>query len=271
MAVIVSLAGADRARAGAEVVGSLPRGSATGLRTLSHLGLITASVDAKGLAALAASPDVASVQVSHWHRPDLVPEESLVGSPYAWSFGSGYNGAGEAVGIIDTGVQPDHPFLGGRVVDGACFTADGVTGDPGAAPGCPGGVTTLPASARPASGPTPNVAGSPSDAVPCTSVPSECLHGTHVAGIAAGGSGSTTGNGSGVAWGADIVAVQVFTTLTRTGRLQPVAGPVHRRRRQRHPGRAQLVAGPPGRRPHRGRQHEPGQRQQPDRVRLEHG
>ena len=225
VAVIVSLAGGDRARAGAELVRSLPRGSATAARTLSHLGLVTTSVDATGLTALAASPEVASVQVSHWHRPDLVPEESLVGAPYAWAFGSGSNGAGEAVGVLDTGVQPDHPFLGGRVVDGACFTADGVTGDPSAAPGCPGGVTTLPAGARPASGPTPDLPGSPSDAVPCTTVPGECLHGTHVAGIAAGGSGSTTGNGSGVAWGADIVAVQVFTTLTNAADCSPAPAP----------------------------------------------
>ena len=55
-----------------------------------------------------------------------------MGAPYAWTFGSGYNGTGQAVAIVDTGVQPDHPFFGGRVVDGACFTADGVTGDPSA-------------------------------------------------------------------------------------------------------------------------------------------
>ncbi len=225
VSVIVSLAGTDPARAGRDLVRSLPRGSAAGVHTLSHLGLVTTRVDAPGLAALESSPEVASVVVSHWHRPDLVPEESLVGAPYAWTFGSGYNGTGQAVAILDTGVQPDHPFLGGRVVDGACFTADGITGDPSAAPACPGGVTTLPAGARPSTAPAPNLPGSPSDAVPCTSVPSECLHGTHVAGIAAGGSGSTTGNGSGVAWGADIVAVQVFTTLTSVADCSPDPAP----------------------------------------------
>ena len=61
--------------------------------------------------------------------------------------------------------------------------------------------------------------------MPCTTVPSECLHGTHVAGIAAGGTGSTTGNGSGVAWGADIVAVQVFTTLTNAADCSPDPAP----------------------------------------------
>ncbi len=194
---------------------SLPAGTAEGTRNLSHLGMITTNVDAKGLAALATSPDVASVAVSHWYKPDLVPEETAANAPYAWNFGSGYNGSGQAVAILDTGVQPDHPFFGARVVDGACFTGAGFpTGKyTNVTAICPGSdSSTAPAAARD----TPATAGNTADSVPCTSVPDECLHGTHVAGIAAGGTGSTTGNGSGVAWGADIVAVQVFTTLHGT-------------------------------------------------------
>jgi subtilisin family serine protease len=198
---------------GDSVAQALPKGSAAGTRTLSQLGMLTTSVDAKGLAALANSPDVASVAVSQWRKPDLAPEANLINAPYAWNFGTGYNGAGQAVGILDTGVQTDHPFLGGRVVDGACFTAGGFTGDPNAPGACTGSdSTTAPAAARV----TPSTPGAAADGVPCTSVPGECLHGTHVAGIAAGGTGSTSGNGSGVAWGANIVAVQVFTTLLST-------------------------------------------------------
>ncbi len=137
-------------------------------------------------------------------------------APYAWSFETGFNGTGQAVAILDTGVQPDHPFFGGRVIDGACFTTNGEV-DPGstATADCPGAdPTTAPAAANG----TANVPGSAADGVPCTSVPNECLHGTHVAGIAAGGTGSTTSHGSGVAWGANIVAVQRLHDDHRTPR-----------------------------------------------------
>lgn len=206
----VSAAAVDTAQAvGAHLAASLPTGSAHGTRQLAELGMVTTTVDAQGLAALQSSPDVASVTVSQWRKPDLVPEETAVGAPAAWSYGTGYNGAGEAVAIIDTGVQPDHPFFGGRVIDGACFTGMGEPASGPVVPICPGADSWQAPT-------TVGAAGSPSDAVPCTSVPSECLHGTHVAGIAAGGTGSTSGNGSGVAWGANLVAVQVFTTLTTT-------------------------------------------------------
>ena len=85
--------------------------------------MVTTNVDAKGLAALAASPDVAAVTVSQWRKPDLVPEENAIDAPSAWNLAPGYNGTGEAVGILDTGVQATHPFFASRVIDGACFTA----------------------------------------------------------------------------------------------------------------------------------------------------
>ena len=156
-----------------------------------------------------------------------MPEETAIDAPVGLErLAPGYNGAGEAVGILDTGVQADHPFFGGRVVDGACFTA-------AASPVIPTRHRParcddrLPAGART----RPDQPGSPSRRrARAPRVPNECLHGTHVAGIAAGGTGSTTGNGSGVAWGANIVAVQVFTTLTTRGRLlrrtrSPCIGP----------------------------------------------
>lgn len=88
----------------------------------------------------------------------------------AWQ--QGYQGAREAVAVLDTGVQSSHPFLGGRVIDQACFVSSG---------GCPNGqVEQFGAGAG----------------EPC---PGACTHGTHVAGISAM-----------VAPAASIVAVQVF-------------------------------------------------------------
>ncbi|MGQ9829260.1 MAG: S8 family peptidase [Roseiflexus sp.] len=96
------------------------------------------------------------------------------------------DGSGVAIAIIDTGVDAAHPFLGGRVIAEACFS----TNNPGqgATSLCPGGA--------------PEAIG-PGAAAPCSL--SNCDHGTHVAGIAAG-------NG-GIAPGASIIAVQVFSRI----------------------------------------------------------
>ncbi len=72
--------GADHDRladqAASSLTKSLPKGSASNTRTLSHLGMVTTTVDAKGLAALNSSSDVAAVSVSQWRKTDLVPEET---------------------------------------------------------------------------------------------------------------------------------------------------------------------------------------------------
>jgi subtilisin family serine protease len=197
---ISAAASAQAAATGARLLGDLPGGSHRDSRVLQHLGMFTTTVDAKGLDALVHSSRVASVSADKLEKTALVPEENLIGAPFAWTFGAGFNGTGQSVAIIDTGVQPDHPFFGGRVIAGSCFNTVGSLG-PGvtATSNCAGGLT--------------NVTGDATKGAPCTSVPDECLHGTHVAGIAAGGSGGTTGHGSGVAWGANILASNVFTTI----------------------------------------------------------
>ena len=96
------------------------------------------------------------------------------------------NGAGVAIAIVDTGVDAAHPFLGGRVIAEACFSTNNAA--QGATSLCPSGGSE---------------AFGPGAAAPC--LLSNCDHGTHVAGIAAG-------NG-GVAPGASIIAVQVFSRI----------------------------------------------------------
>lgn len=112
--------------------------------------------------------------------PHLDVSGPMVGVPDAVALG--WNGAGRAVAVLDTGVESTHPFLGGRVVAEACFSDNQ----------CPGGT------AGPQTG--------PGTGAPCTTN-SGCNHGTHVAGIAAGVNSSM----SGVARGADIIAINVFS------------------------------------------------------------
>ncbi|MEV4099138.1 S8 family serine peptidase [Nonomuraea sp. NPDC049649] len=144
---------------------------------------------AEELTALAEDPRVTSIHRDRAYPPALASSIAQIGADQAHA--AGHTGAGQNIAILDTGVDANHPFLGGRVVAEACFSAV----DVGVESLCPSGETsqTGPGSA--------------------SATTERCLlggfnlcdHGTHVAGIAAG-----TG---GVAPGAGIIAVQVFSRV----------------------------------------------------------
>jgi subtilisin family serine protease len=113
--------------------------------------------------------------------PESVP---LVHGPAAWN--TGFTGTGQVLAVLDTGIDKSHSFLTGKVIEEACYSGNG---------NCPNGQTSQTG---------------PGAGVPCTYAPSACRHGTHVAGIAAG-SGSSF---SGVAKGASLMAVQVFSRFS---------------------------------------------------------
>ncbi len=121
--------------------------------------------------------------------PNLAQSTPLVQAPTMWA--NGFTGAGQVVAVLDTGVDSAHPFLAGKVVEEACFTSNRVAGSGN----CPNGTSTQTG---------------PGSGVPCTYAASGCRHGTHVAGIAAGQGSSF----SGVARGANVMSVQVFSRFT---------------------------------------------------------
>ncbi|TYB63321.1 S8 family serine peptidase [Nonomuraea sp. PA05] len=146
---------------------------------------------AEELAKLAEDPRVSSIHRDRTYTPaEVAPSLSLIGADKVHA--NGQAGAGQAVAVLDTGIDVDHPWFAGRIVAQACFSA---TEDSGVVSLCPNGQNQ-------------QTDGNAADAMTANCLldgVNLCDHGSHVAGIAAG-----TG---GVAPGASIVAVQVFSRL----------------------------------------------------------
>lgn len=161
----------DQATAGRKAALRALAGPA-GTRSVPGAPAMTAVVDAEDVAALRDEPGVRSVSetvvfqqagtTTHgiasgrqlprwWHRKRI---------GLAWTYANGYNGAGQRVVVIDSGVDSTHPWLRDHVVDGACFSKNG----------CGNGLTYRYGVAAGRN---------------CTYAVS-CAHGTHVAHIAAG-------------------------------------------------------------------------------------
>jgi subtilisin family serine protease len=162
-------------------------------REFKTVPYVALEIDSEGLAILeGAGVDVESIYEDRLAKPFLA--ESIPQIEGDLALQAGLDGTGSVVAIADTGVDKNHPFLAGKVIEEACYALSetGVNGD------CPNGQATQ----------VTEGAG-----VPCTFDPSACRHGTHVAGIAAG-SGSSF---SGVAPGANLIAIQVFHSSSICG------------------------------------------------------
>ena len=154
------------------------------IRRLQTIPFAAMEIDRDALAVLERSSLVIEVAEDRLDAPLLAQSAPLVEADQTWA--AGFDGTGWTVAILDTGVDSGHPFLAGKVVEEACFSNSG---------SCPNGSTTQIG---------------PGAGVPCTYAVSGCRHGTHVAGIAAGQDNSF----SGVARGASLIAIQVFSRFT---------------------------------------------------------
>src|SRR5438093_7603336 len=153
---------------------------------------IALEVSAAGLTALQnSSADVVRIMSDPIVRPTLETSVPLIQGDQVWE--QGVDGAGTMIAVLDTGVDSAHPFLAGKVVEEACYSSQ----SPGESESfCPHGL---------------NEEIGPGSAAPCPL--DDCLHGTHVAGIAAG-DGTPAGQPfSGVAKSAHLMAVQVFSNI----------------------------------------------------------
>jgi subtilisin family serine protease len=187
----------------AQVLSRLPARARSAPRAFQTIPFVVLELTAEERTALALDPDVERVLDDVLLFPVLTDSAPLVEADQAWN--AGYDGTGTVVAVLDTGVDKTHPFLAGKVVEEACYST---TGAGVSETLCPNGLDEqLGAGA----------------AVPCTLT--NCFHGTHVAGIAAGNDAAQPI--AGIARGAGVFAIQVFTKVidpTTCGGVAPCIG-----------------------------------------------
>jgi subtilisin len=150
------------------------------VRSYNTVPFVALEVTGEGLQELIRSEHVVRVAEDVAMAPSLLESVPFVEAPALWR--AGYDGTGQTVAVLDTGIDAAHPFLLGKVIEEACYSS---TGD------CPNGTTSQ--------------TGPGAGAACLFSI--ECSHGTHVAGTVAGAAGPL----SGVAPGARLMSVQVFS------------------------------------------------------------
>ncbi|MFE0154483.1 S8 family serine peptidase [Nonomuraea sp. NPDC059007] len=176
---------------------SAASGAGQVLQTLSRLPVVTLRTDRAGLRRLTGLPGVVSVSEDRPVPAVLGRSVPLIGGDRTRA--AGLTGAGGVVAVLDTGVAAGHPFLGGRVVAEACFSPADL--DYSASSLCPNGATRQ-----------EGAGSADAESGQCAGELLDCSHGTHVAGIIAGdGEGLDGDDGGGVAPGAGIVAIQIFS------------------------------------------------------------
>jgi subtilisin len=162
----------------------------------SHLPFMALSANETELQRLRASPLVAEIFEDHANFP-LFHEFSIakIGADAGW--GLGYTGAGQTIAIFDNGIDKYHPLLLNKVVFEACFSTRNP--DRKITPLCRKGRTVG--------------KGINSATVRCGFLDFACVHGTFVAGLAAGNSLTPDYVGSGAAPQASILAVKVVSLI----------------------------------------------------------
>ena len=171
----------------------LPAGAHRVVHEFQTAPYLALDVSAAALATLQGlSSDVVRVIPDAIVRPGLAESVPLIQGDQVWA--AGYDGTGTVIAVLDTGVERTHPFLAGKVVSEACYSST-VAGT--SETFCPNGLDEQIG---------------PGAAAPCP-LP-DCIHGTHVAGIAAGNGTGAGQTFSGVAKGAQLIAIQVFSRIT---------------------------------------------------------
>jgi subtilisin len=181
----------------------LPADGSRLVRSFQTVPYIALDVTAGALDALENAPQTASVRLDGIVHPVLADSVPLVQADQIWA--SGYDGTGTVIAVLDTGVDSTHQFLAGKVIEEACYSTTVANVSRSF---CPNGADEQLG---------------PGAAAPCSAA--DCFHGTHVAGIAAGNGSGAGKPFSGVASGARLMAVQVFSEIIDANQCPYGVGP----------------------------------------------
>jgi subtilisin family serine protease len=178
------------------VVQSLAGMNAANIKEYQYVPYLAVTVNAAALQALAKNPMVSEISEDIPVPPTLTESTSVIGADIAWQ--TDYDGSGWAVAVLDSGVDKNHNFLSGKIISEACYSTTSRRYSSTSL--CPGGVASSTAT---------------DSGLNCPLSTQGCNHGTHVAGIVAGKDYTPNGPGyNGVANGANIIAIQVFSQFT---------------------------------------------------------
>lgn len=83
----------------------------------------------EGVRALAEDPAVERIWLDEWVHTCLDVSVPLIRAPHVWE--AGYRGRGIRVGVVDTGIDRDHPDFAGRILAGRSFVGSDFQDDNG--------------------------------------------------------------------------------------------------------------------------------------------
>jgi len=183
------------------LIGFLSNYKVDNIHKFKHISAIAMNVDRRSLERLESSPLVSMISEDILHEALLTQSVPLVGAPAAWI--SGASGQGQAVAVLDSGVEKTHSMLSGKIIAEACFSSD-ETSPFVSSSVCPGGGEEETGSGT---------------GVPC--LVNGCDHGTHVAGIVAGNDVTIQG----VAKDANIISIQIFSEFPNQSECKTLPTP----------------------------------------------
>jgi subtilisin len=135
-----------------------------------------------------------------------------IGANTDWNLG--YTGKGQAIAVIDSGVDSTHPYLQGKVINEACFSTrieEQPSGLVTVNPVCRGGRTSA--------------SGKRAAQANCRVGETGCAHGTYVSVLAAGNSRALGFQGSGAAPEANIIGIKAESKFNKSEDCAPEPAP----------------------------------------------